>query len=240
MIQFIFLCRANQLNPFIGDAYMVKFLPRDGQRPEPAQMIISKSAFMKRAESAHCYDGYQAGVILLRDGKIVEEEGSFFLPGDTLIGGWAKVYRKDREHPVVARVRLQEYNKGKSTWAAMPGTMIRKVAIAQAFREAFPLTVDGMYTPEEMPEDQGPEQLPAANAVKPVFTEADAPALEQAPDPEPEFTPDPEPSVEQVMDNAPAPDLQKVVIKHRDGTEPWKEEDEKLPWENDEQDLFKE
>ena len=193
VIQFISLCRANQLNPFIGDAYMVKYLPRDGRPAEPAQMIISKSAFMKRAEGAAAYTGYQAGVILLRNNEVVEQEGSFFLPGDTLVGGWAKVYRKDREHPIVARVRLQEYNKGKSTWAAMPGTMIRKVAIAQAFREAFPLTADGMYTPEEMPDEQGPEALPAANAIKPVFTEADAPAPDQAPDPEPEFTPDPEP-----------------------------------------------
>ena len=192
VIQFIKLCRANQLNPFIGDAYMVKY------GSEPAQMIISKAAFMKRAEAAPQFNGYQAGVILLRDKQVVEQEGSFFLPGDQLVGGWAKVYRKDREHPVVARVRLQEYNKGKSTWAAMPGTMIRKVAIAQAFREAFPYAVQGMYTPEEMPDDQpqGQEQLPPANAVRPVFTEADAPAPEQAPDPEPEFEPDPEPAEE--------------------------------------------
>lgn len=179
VIQFISLCRANQLNPFIGDAYMVKY------GSEPASMIISKAAFMKRAESAPQYDGYQAGIIILRDKEVVEQEGSFFLPGDTLVGGWAKVYRKDRNFPFVARVRLQEYNKGKSTWAAMPGTMIRKVAIAQAFREAFPLTVEGMYTPEEMPDEQGQEPLPAANAIKPVFTEEDAPDQEQAPDPEP-------------------------------------------------------
>ena len=166
VIQFISLCRANQLNPFIGDAYMVKY----GQ--EPAQMIISKAAFMKRAESSSLYNGYQAGVIVLRDKQVVEQEGSFFIPGDVLVGGWAKVYRKDRDFPVVARVRLQEYNRGKSTWASMPGTMIRKVAIAQAFREAFPLIVDGMYTPEEMPDDQGKEQLQAANAIKPVFSDA--------------------------------------------------------------------
>lgn len=187
VIQFIKLCQANQLNPFIGDAYMVKY------GSEPAQMIISKAAFMKRAESAPQFAGYQAGVILLRDKEVVEIEGSFFLPGDTLVGGWAKVYRFDREHPVVARVRLQEYNKGKGPWAAMPGTMIRKVAIAQAFREAFPFATDGMYTPEEMPDEQAQEQLPEANSIKPVFTEADAPAPEPQPDPEPVFTPDPEP-----------------------------------------------
>lgn len=187
VVQFISLCRANQLNPFIGDAYMVKY------GSEPAQMIISKAAFMKRGESAPQFAGYQAGVILLRDKQVVEEEGSFFLPGDTLVGGWAKVYRTDRKNPIVARVRLQEYNKGKSTWAVMPGTMIRKVAIAQAFREAFPFAVEGMYTPEEMTDEQGQGPAPEANSIKPVFTEADAPSPEPQPDPEPEFTPDPEP-----------------------------------------------
>lgn len=202
VIQFISLCRANKLNPFIGDAYMVKYLPRDGRPAEPAQMIVSKAAFMKRGESSPQYSGFQAGVILLRDKQVVEEEGSFFLPGDTLVGGWAKVYRRDRQQPVVARVRLVEYDKRQSTWASMPGTMIRKVAIAQAFREAFPFAVDGMYTPDEMPDEQGTEPAPAANAIRPVFTEDDAPAPEQQADPEPpEFTADPEP--EQVADKEP-------------------------------------
>lgn len=206
VIQFISLCRANQLNPFIGDAYMVKYTPRDGRPAEPAQMIISKSAFMKRGESSPQFTGYQAGVILLRDKQIVEQEGSFFLPGDQLVGGWAKVYRKDREHPIVARVRLQEYNKNKSTWAAMPGTMIRKVAIAQAFREAFPFAADGMYTPEELPDEQEQRQAPSTMEANKALAEfQDAPAPEQQPDPEAEFTPDPEPAEEPpIVTDAPA------------------------------------
>lgn len=233
VIQFISLCRANQLNPFIGDAYMVKY------GNEPASMIISKSAFMKRAENSPLYDGYQAGVILLRDKQVIDEQGSFFLPGDQLVGGWAKVYRKDREHPIVARVRLQEYNRGKSTWASMPGTMIRKVAIAQAFREAFPFASEGMYTPEEMPDEQGQEAPVPANNIKPVFTEADAPAPEQQADPEPpEFTPDPEPVQQPDPEPAPAEQkLQKVVVHHKQGAAPWEPQDDRLPWENDEYDV---
>lgn len=227
VIQFISLCRANQLNPFIGDAYMVKY------GSEPAQMIISKAAFMKRGESSALYDGYQAGVILLRDKQVVEEEGSFFLPGDQLVGGWAKVYRKDREHPVVARVRLQEYNKGKSTWSTMPGTMIRKVAIAQAFREAFPFASEGMYTPDEMPDEQGQEAPVPANNIKPVFTEADAPAPEQQADPEPpEFTPDPDPDPAADREPEPMTELPKVTVHYRKGAAPWEPQEDRLPWEN--------
>ena len=192
IVQFISLCRVNLLNPFVGDAYLVRYKGKDGS-PATTQMIISKEAFMKRAESSNTYKGYSAGVILLREGKVVEEEGSFFLPGDQLIGGWAKVYRSDREMPVVARVRLQEYNTNKSTWAGKPGTMIRKVAIAQAFREAFPLKVGGMYLPEEMPDDQ-PQQ--EEKPVIPVFQQAEPEA--------PVFTPDPEPVEAAPAEESPA------------------------------------
>ena len=68
---------------------------------------------------------------------------------DTLLGGWCDIYRKDRKYPISAKVNLDEYNKGQSTWRAMPKTMIRKVAIVQAFREAFPGRLQSMYTEEE-------------------------------------------------------------------------------------------
>lgn len=189
VIMFISICKANLLNPFIGECWLVKF------QGSPASMITARDAFLKRAESSPDYLGLKSGVILLRDGKVVYEEGAFFLPGEQLVGGWCEVHRRDRKFPVIAKVRLQEYNKGKSTWASMPGTMIQKVAEAQALRKAYPLQAAGLYTPEEMPDEQGPEPAPAANAIKPVFTEADAPSPEQQPDREAEFTPDPEPPI---------------------------------------------
>jgi len=90
----------------------------------------------------------------MRNNEPVEIEGSFTLPTDTLMGGWCKVYRKDRKFPAVARVSFQEFNRGQSTWKGMPGTMIRKVAEAQAFREAFPISLGGMYTVDEQAEYQ--------------------------------------------------------------------------------------
>jgi len=228
VVQFISLCRANLLNPFIGDAYMVKY------GSEPASMIISKAAFMKRGENSNEYAGYQAGVIVLRDGKVLEEEGSFFLPGDQLVGGWAKVYRKDREHPTIQRVRLAEYNTGKSTWAAKPGTMIRKVAMAQAFREAFPMAVEGMYIPEEGPDEQGQEPAPAANNIKPVFTEEDAPATQEAREAAKEAAQEAP---------APAPDPEPVPAAEAPTGPENGPQEEKLPWENGQEDtnldLFK-
>ena len=222
VIQFISLCKANKLNPFIGEAWLVKY---DGKTP--AQMLTARDAFMKRAEENPNYEGYRSGVILQCGNEIVFQEGAFYLPGDTLVGGWAEVHRKDRKFPTIQRVRLQEYNSGKSTWARMPGTMIQKVAEAHAFRKAFPMVMSGLFTPEELPEVQAPqgEQLPPANAIKPVFTEQDAPAQEstQAPEPEqPQQQPEPEP--QPVPAQEPAPQQQA--------------QEEKLPWEDDEAKLF--
>lgn len=143
LTQFISICKYNQLNPFLNEAYLVKF----GQ--QPAQMIVSKEALMKRAEACDTYEGIQAGVIVLRGNEAIELEGCFYMPGDKLVGGWAKVYRSDKKYPFVAKVRFEEYNKGQSTWNEKPTTMIRKVAEVQALREAFPTQLGAMYTAEE-------------------------------------------------------------------------------------------
>lgn len=142
-INFIQLCKYQKLNPFLNEAYLVKF------GNEPAQMIVGKEAFMKKAEKDINYKGFKAGLILERDKKVVEVEGSFKLTTDKLLGAWCEVYLEGKEN-VIARVNFEEYNKGQSTWKKMPGTMIRKVAIVQALREAFPNSLGGMYVEEEM------------------------------------------------------------------------------------------
>lgn len=143
IVQFISICKYNQLNPFLNEAYLVKF------GSTPAQMIVSKEALMKRAEQCTTYEGLQAGVIVMRNGEEVELEGCFFRDTDTLVGGWAKVYRSDRKFPVVAKVLLKEYDKKQSTWNEKRSTMISKVAKVQALREAFPTQLGAMYTAEE-------------------------------------------------------------------------------------------
>lgn len=197
VIQFICICKANSLNPFVGECWLVKF------QGSPASMITARDAFLKRAESSPNFEGFQSGIIILRDGKVIEEEGSFFLPGDQLVGGWCRAHRSDRKFPYVAKVRLAEYNKGKSTWATMPGTMIQKVAEAQCLRKAFPMQTAGLYTPEEMPDEQPQqERREEENKAVPQFREeAPAPAIE-----------------------APAP----ATAIQDSG-----EEDDKLPWERD-------
>lgn len=144
LVQFISICKYNQLNPFLNEAYLVKY----GQ--SPAQMIVSKEALMKRAEANEQYAGIKGGIIVeTKDGEIVERTGTFHLKNEKLVGGWAKVYRKDRDFPTEATVAFYEYDKGQSTWKEKPGTMISKVAKVQALREAFPAQLGAMYTAEE-------------------------------------------------------------------------------------------
>lgn len=143
LTQFISICKYNQLNPFLNEAYLIKF------GNAPATMVVSKEAFFKRAEANPTYRGFQAGIIVMRKGESFDLEGSFYLPGDELVGGWAKVFRSDRNYPSVARVRMEEYDKGQSNWKEKPSTMIAKVAKVQALREAFPSQLGAMYTAEE-------------------------------------------------------------------------------------------
>lgn len=143
LVQFISICKYNQLNPFLNEAYLVKF------GTSPAQMIVSKEALMKRAEVCTTYEGIQAGVIVMRGDEAVELEGCFYMPKDVLVGGWARVYRSDRKFPITSKVLLSEYDKKQSTWNEKQSTMISKVAKVQALREAFPTQLGAMYTAEE-------------------------------------------------------------------------------------------
>lgn len=144
LVQFISICKYNQLNPFLNEAYLVKY------GNTPASMIVSKEALMKRAEAHPEYAGIKGGIIVQTEkGEIVERTGTFHLKNEKLVGGWARVYRKDRDFPTEATVAFYEYDKGQSTWKEKPGTMISKVAKVQALREAFPAQLGAMYTAEE-------------------------------------------------------------------------------------------
>lgn len=144
VLAFMSLCKYQQLNPFLGEAYLVKY-------DAIAQIITSKEAFMKRAENNPNFIGFRAGIIIKRGSEVINQEGEFMIDGDVLLGGWAEVHRDDRKFPVTAMVSLKEYSKGQATWKTMPCTMIRKVALVHALREAFPASLGELYVSDEMP-----------------------------------------------------------------------------------------
>ena len=157
LVQFISVCKFNKLNPFLNEAYLIKFKSARGDGN--AQMIVSKEALFKRAEACEQYDGIEAGIIVLRGDNVVELEGCFRQAKDVLLGGWAKVYRKDRRVPTVSKVNLSEYDKGNSIWNEKKATMISKIAKVQALREAFPSQLGAMYAKEETALEQQAKQV---------------------------------------------------------------------------------
>jgi len=147
VVVFMNLCKYRKLNPFLNEAYLVKF-------GDEAQIVVGKEALMRKAEESPRYKGHRAGIIVAREKEIIELEGCFRLQTDVLVGGWAEIFVEGKEYPVVAKVALAEYNKGQSTWKNMPSTMIRKVALVQALRESFPTEIGALYSKEELGIDE--------------------------------------------------------------------------------------
>lgn len=152
---FMELCRAQRLNPFLNEAYLVKF------QGKPAQIMVAHKALVKRAEAHPQFDGMEHGVVVLRNGEIHNEQRGAFYPedGEQLIGGWCKVYRKDRRMPIYAERSFTSMDKGQASWKTMPDLMIDKCAQAAALREAFPDELRNMYVQEEMGQEVPAEDV---------------------------------------------------------------------------------
>ncbi len=150
---FMAKCQARGLNPLAGDAYMTAFLNRATGRVE-ASVIVSKDYFTRTANQQPTFDGMKAGVVVVdRTGALQYREGCIVgRSTERLVGGWAEVYDKRRSHPSRAEVSLEEYDQHRSVWKTKPATMIRKVALVQALREAYPGAYGGIYDSSEMPE----------------------------------------------------------------------------------------
>ena len=139
------IVKNRNLNPFTREVYFIKY------GNNPAQIVVSKDAFMKRAEQNPNYDGFESGVIYEdKNGELKNKKGIILPKGGKLIGGWCEVYRKDRTRPVYREVELSAYNTGKNWWQKAPGQMIEKVAIVAAVRDTFSEDVGGLYTSDEM------------------------------------------------------------------------------------------
>lgn len=142
------LCKAQRLNPFLREAYLVKF------GSNPAQIIVGKDVFLKRARSNPKFRGFTAGIIVqTENGAYQNRPGTFYTPGEKIVGGFCKVAIEGWDFPLEHTVAMSEFSRGTATWKSMPAVMIRKVALVQALREAFPEDFQQLYSEEEMPVD---------------------------------------------------------------------------------------
>lgn len=198
---FMAKCQARKLNPLAGDAYMTTYRNKRTGRVE-ASVIVSKDYFLRTATQQETFDGFRAGVVVIdRDGNMERREGCIYgKQTERLVGGWAEVHDKSRSVPSRAEVSLDEYDQHRSLWLSKPATMIRKVALVQALREAYPGAYGGLYDAAEMP-DRMAEEVPVPATVEAV--------PQPQPQTEPEAAPEPvsEPVAEPVAE---APEAEAV------------------------------
>jgi phage recombination protein Bet len=164
-LKFLMLCQAQRLNPFAGDAFLVGY---DGQNGPSFSLITAHQAFLKRAETCAEFEGMESGIILLaEDGTVTEREGDFYLEGENVAGGWARVHRKGRRD-TYRRIRMARFNKGFAQWKEDAAGMIVKCAEADALRSTFPTLLGGLYIQGEQSESAGRIVAELATT-KPIF-----------------------------------------------------------------------
>ena len=155
---FLKTCQSLQLNPFANECFLIKYSTQ-----EKAAFVVAIDSYLKAAETNPNYDGCEAGVIL-RDstGKLEFREGAFLLTEEkgNLVGGWARVYRKDRPRPTYVAVNKNECIKltreGKPTqfWSEPKQPwMLRKSALKRGLVEAFPSLFAGTLATAEIESD---------------------------------------------------------------------------------------
>ena len=127
------------LNPVKREIYFVKY------KNNPGQTLIGYEYYLRRAEETGQLNGW----------NVVFDKDDF---GDKAV---VTIHRKDREHPFTWEVYRSEVDKKQALWNVMPMFMTKKVAIAQAFRLAFPEQLGGApYIQEEVLEGEVVEVEP--------------------------------------------------------------------------------
>lgn len=135
------LVRATRLNPIKRELWFIK--GKDGR----IQAMTGIAGFYAIANSHPQFDGIEV--------EVQPKQGKPEL-------AIAKVYRKDRSHPMTAEAYFAEYNKGFGNWNTMPRVMLSKCAESMALRKAFPQELNDFYTREEMPREYDVEPQPEA------------------------------------------------------------------------------
>jgi len=135
LFMFMGISKSYGLNPFKREIHFVKY------GDNPASIIVGYEQYLKRADRTGKLDGWSCWI---------EDSGK---PTEKAV---IEIRRKDQANPIKWEVFRKEFDKNQSTWKSMPTFMLKKVAIAQGFRLAFPDELGGMpYIPEEMPADKG-------------------------------------------------------------------------------------
>ena len=137
MAVFLHMCARTKLDPWLKHIYAV---PRGGQ------LTVQTSI-----------DGFR--LIAERTGKYAPGKATDFTFDDKgqLISATAYVKKMTEDgtwHEISETAYLKEYTNGGSFWSRMPTVMLGKCAESRALRRAFPMDLSGLYTAEEIRDEQ--------------------------------------------------------------------------------------
>lgn len=135
---------AMQLNPFKREVYAVPFKNNKTGKIEMSVMT-GYEVYLKRADATGKLDGWKTWT-----------EGAI---KDGTLKALIKIHRKDFKTPFEHEVYFKEYDQKRKLWISKPLTMIKKVAMAQGFRLAFPETLANMpYVDAEITNKNGDDE----------------------------------------------------------------------------------
>lgn len=141
---FLMTCRSQGLNPFLGDAWLTGY---DSQGGAKFSVLVSQRVLLKRAELHPQFDGLESGITVEdENGNIIDLATEIVPNGKELIGGWCRVFRKDRGRATYKQLPLAAYRKASQFWDNNPAGMIVKCAESDALRFAFPTANGGLRT----------------------------------------------------------------------------------------------
>lgn len=144
---FLMTCRSQELNPFLGDCWLTGYDTKDGAK---FSVLVSQRVLLKRAELHPEFDGLESGITVEDpDGNIKDLASEIIPRGHALVGGWCRVWRKDRSRPVYKQINIEGYRKQTHFWQDNPSGMITKCAESDALRFAFPSSTGALRTPED-------------------------------------------------------------------------------------------
>ncbi len=147
------------LSPILKEIYFVERKSQvNGQWVTKVEPLAGKNAFMKLAHNSGQFNGLKVEC-MVKDVPTLENRQ--WINKSDLVA-IATVHRKDMEEPFVVEVAYNEYVQRKRDgtptkfWAEKSQTMLKKVAVSQALKEAF--SVSGIYTEEEINIDHQEEK----------------------------------------------------------------------------------